>query len=103
MVGKEKLKEWQHIPDDVICKNKASVCMKCLHYSRSKRDSNKDQYVGTGTCSYLLDTGYSRPCLPTECVEQGIFRSASLKDKDKVINLRKQGRIGLVEVKHGTD
>lgn len=47
---------------------KQRVCSKCAYYLGGEHGL-------MGTCNYLLITEHKRPCLPTECVEKGVFKA----------------------------
>ena len=54
-------------------------CRKCFY--NADKDKNGRYLPYTKGCGYILETGSIRPCAPSECVAQGIFR----KEKKEVI------------------
>ena len=76
---------WKDVPADVILKNKREVCSKCKYFSAYTVSSNTN-WTGS-LCTYIDYHKHARGCLPTECVEKGIFDPKKKKRKPKQIKV----------------
>ena len=72
---------WKDLPIEVILKNKKEVCAKCKYFSVYTVSKDTDWY--NSTCDYRDFHGHIRGCLPTECLEKGIFEPKTNKRKRK--------------------
>lgn len=62
-------KQWSEMKESEINSLKKKQCMKCLYFSTLSKN-----YMNSASCDYILITGKMRGCLPTECVEKGVFK-----------------------------
>lgn len=68
-------------PPDDAQKRRNKYCRKCFYKAGSADKDKNGRYLPyTKGCGYILKTGSIRPCAPSECVAQGIFR----KEKEVV-------------------
>lgn len=77
-------KRWSEYTPEEIIQNKKDVCAKCYYFSVHKT-SNCTNW-NDSTCDYLRVEKHSGGCLPTECVEKGIFREK--KKRKRVTQIR---------------
>lgn len=76
---------WEDLPDEVIMQNKRDICSKCEYFSVYTA-SSQTVWVSS-TCEYIDVHKHSRGCLPTECVEKGIFKPRTKKRKRKQVRI----------------
>lgn len=57
--------------------HKQKVCAKCEYFSVHKHTKNTNWTEST--CDYIWIEGHMRGCLPTECIEKGIFKKKTTK------------------------
>lgn len=69
-------------PPDEAQKRRNEYCRKCFYKAGSAdKDKNGRDQPYTKGCGYILKTGSIRPCAPSECVAQGIFRKEKGDDR----------------------
>lgn len=72
---------WNDVTATEVLDNKKEVCAKCYYFSAYTISGNTN--FNDSTCDYIGMEKRARGCLPTECVEKGIFKPKKKKRRRK--------------------